>query len=259
MSNAVGHEIRDGVAWITIDRPEVGNALDGATFRRLTDLVADLGRDDGVRCIVVRGGGDRVFVSGADIREFHDHFATPEAAIAYDAEAEQLNLALEAVPQPVIAMLNGHAIGSGCLLAIACDFRIASARAKLGIPVARIGFPPGPGDLIRLARLVGSAWAKRLLMSGEIVDAATARGLGLVEEVAEPDALAMAVERLARSLAANAPLSLRATKGMAARFLDATPAFADGLPWSRVAYGSRDLQEGIDALLTKRPPVFAGR
>ena len=143
MTDAVRHEIRDGVAWITIDRPEVRNALDGMTFHRLSEVVSECGRDDLVRCLVIRGGGDRVFVAGADISEFREQYATPELAIAYDGKAEELNRALESIPQPVIAMLNGHAVGSGCLLAIACDFRIASARAKLGIPVAKIGFPPG--------------------------------------------------------------------------------------------------------------------
>ena len=259
MTDAVRHEIRDGVAWITIDRPEVRNALDGMTFHRLSEVVSECGRDDLVRCLVIRGGGDRVFVAGADISEFREQYATPELAIAYDGKAEELNRALELIPQPVIAMLNGHAVGSGCLLAIACDFRIASARAKLGIPVAKIGFPPGPPDIVRLARLVGAAWAKRLLMTGEVIGAATARELGLVEEVVEPEALEGMVAKLGQALAANAPLSLRATKGMASRFLDPMPALADGLPWARDAYGSRDLQEGIAALLAKRSPAFIGR
>ena len=129
MTDAVRHEIRDGVAWITIDRPEVRNALDGMTFHRLTEVVSECGRDDLVRCLVIRGGGDRVFVAGADISEFREQYATPELAIAYDGKAEELNRALESIPQPVIAMLNGHAVEAG-----ACSPSRATSASRAPAP-----------------------------------------------------------------------------------------------------------------------------
>ena len=258
MGEALSTVLEDRVLWITIDRPHVRNALDSALFAELTSLVLGCRGDAGIRCVVIRGAGDRVFVSGADISEFRGKLATPDGALAYDAEAERLNAAVGTIPQPVIAMLNGHAIGSGCLLAVACDFRIASSSARLGIPVAKFGFCIGPPDLVRLAALVGTAWAKRLLMSGAIIDAQEALRLGLVEQVAAPDDLVSEATALARTLAENAPLSLKATKEMAHRFLAPIPTVEDGAAWYHEAYGSRDLMEGIEALLSKRKPIFLG-
>jgi enoyl-CoA hydratase/carnithine racemase len=258
MGEALSTDLNDGVLWITIDRPHVRNALDSALFAELTGLVLGCRGDAKVRCVVIRGAGERVFVSGADISEFRDKLATPAGALAYDAEAERLNAAAGAIPQPVIAMLNGHAIGSGCLLAVACDFRIASSAARLGIPVAKFGFCIGPPDLVRLAALIGVAWAKRLLMTGALLDSQDALRLGLIDQVAAPEELVSQTAALARSLAENAPLSLKATKEMATRFLTPIPKVEDGAAWYHEAYGSRDLEEGIEALLTKRKPVFLG-
>lgn len=259
MSGDITCTVTDAIAWITIDRPDVRNALDSRVFAELTALVQSCGANRDIRCVIITGGGERVFISGADIREFREKLATPELAIAYDAEAERLNEAVGAIPQPVIAMLNGHAIGSGCLLAIACDFRVAAETAKLGIPVAKIGICIGPPDLLRLAQLVGVARAKRLLMTGELLDARQALVDGLVDKVAAPGALRDETLALAHALIANAPLSLKATKEMAARFLRPAITVQDGAPWYVETYGSADLTEGIDALLAKRKPAFTGR
>jgi enoyl-CoA hydratase/carnithine racemase len=258
MSEFLSTSLNDGVLWITVDRPDVRNALNSALFTELTGLVLGCRSNPSIRCIIIRGAGERVFVSGADISEFRDKLATPAGAMAYDAEAERLNTAIGSIPQPVIAMLNGHAIGSGCLLAVACDFRIASSAARLGIPIAKFGFCIGPPDLVRLAALVGVAWSKRLLMTGALLGCQEAQRIGLVEQVAAPEELVSQTAALAQTLAENAPLSLKTTKEMAARFLCPIPTVEDGAAWYHEAYGSRDLEEGIDALLAKRKPVFVG-
>lgn len=258
MSEPLKLEIRDGIAWITIDRPEVRNALDSRTFTDLTALVRRCGDEPEVRCLVLRGGGERVFVSGADIREFREKLNNPEDAIAYDEQAEELNLAVSTIRKPVIAMLNGHAIGSGCLLAIACDFRIAASHAKFGVPVARIGFSIGPPDLVRLVQLMGIARAKRLLMTGDVITAAEAQEQGLVEQVVDGADLERETAGFAQRLVDAAPLSLAATKEIAANLLAPVPTVRDGAAWYREAYGSRDLQEGLEALVAKRRPNFVG-
>ena len=130
-------ERRGAVAWLTVNRPEVRNALSLALTQHVAQTVRDLSHDRALRVIVLTGAGDRVFVSGADVREFRAQLATPETALRYDAAAEQLQSALREAPQPVIAMIQGHAVGSGTIVAASCDFRIAVRTAKFGIPVAR--------------------------------------------------------------------------------------------------------------------------
>jgi len=259
MSNSVIVEIKDSAAWVVIDRPDVRNALDTATMRELTELIEELGRDPSVRCIVLRGGGDRVFVSGGDIREFKQAFSDTETAIAYEATAEHLHEAISRAPKPVIAMMNGHAIGGGCLLANACDFRFCSDAARLGIPISKIGFCICPPDLQRLARLVGVSQAKRLLMTGVVISASEALQIGLVERVASPETLVKETEGFVDSLVANAPLSLKSIKEMSRLYLEPQLTFEDGTPWYREVYASSDLQEGIEALSAKRTPTFNGR
>src|ERR1700730_12818872 len=200
------------VAWLTVNRPEVRNALSLQVTQRLTQEIRNLARDRAVRVMVLTGAGDRVFISGADVGEFREQLATPETALTYDAVAEQLQSALRESPQPVIAMIQGHAVGSGTIVAASCDFRIAVRTAKLGIPVARFGFIAPVPDTLRLVQLVGPAKAKWLLMTGQLIEAPEAQAIGLIDEVVEPAQLKSQVESLASTLAANAPLTIKATK-----------------------------------------------
>ncbi|MGE8944209.1 enoyl-CoA hydratase/isomerase family protein [Leptospira interrogans] len=259
MSDAVLHEIVNAVAYVTINRPEVRNAIDTATCQVLEDTLTTCAKDPTVRVIVIRGAGDRSFVSGADVREFRDKLGTVDGAIAYDEAVERMQQVIRTAPQPVIAAIQGHAIGNGCVLAVACDFRIASQRAKFGIPIAKFGFFLGPPDTVRLAELIGEAQARRLLMTGDVIDAETARGIGLVDDVHEADALHSAVTQFAEKLAANAPLSIKATKQILARFVSRSPTIADGTAWYREIYASEDLKEGINAFFDKRTPGFSGK
>ena len=259
MSDVVLHEIVNAVAYVTINRPEVRNAIDMATCQALEDTLTTCVKDPAVRVIVIRGSGDRAFVSGADVREFRDKLGTVEGAVAYDEAVERMQQVIRTAPQPVIAAIQGHAIGNGCVLAVACDFRIASRRARFGIPIAKFGFFLGPPDTVRLAELIGEAQARRLLMTGAVIDAEAALRIGLVDDVHDPEALGGAVTQFAENLAANAPMSLKATKQILARFVSRAPTIADGMPWYREVYSSADLKEGINAFFDKRLPHFTGK
>jgi enoyl-CoA hydratase/carnithine racemase len=259
MSDAVLHEIVNAVAYVTINRPEVRNAIDTATCQFLEDTLTACAMDPSVRVIVIRGAGDRAFVSGADVREFRDKLGTVDGAIAYDEAVERMQQVIRSASQPVIAAIQGHAIGNGCVLAVACDFRIASRRAKFGIPIAKFGFFLGPPDTVRLAELIGEAQARRLLMGGDVIDAETALRIGLIDEVHDADALDTAIRQFAEKLALNAPMSLKATKQILARFVSRAPTIADGRDWYREVYASDDLKEGINAFFDKRTPSFTGK
>ncbi len=246
------------VAWLTVNRPEVRNALSLDLTRSLTQTLRRLAENRAVRVIVLTGAGDRVFISGADVREFRAQLATAETALDYDAAAEELQSALRAVPQPVIAMIQGHAVGSGCIVAASCDFRIAARKAKFGIPVAKFGFVAPVPDTLRLVQLVGPAKAKWLLMTGRLIEAPEAASIGLVDQVVDPDRLRETVEDLADTLAANAPLTLKATKEMIEHFTGPSADVRAGARWYQEIFRSRDFQEGLDAFFAKRVPEFRG-
>jgi enoyl-CoA hydratase/carnithine racemase len=249
---------RGGVAWLTVNRPQVRNALSLELTRTIAETLRSLSKDRAIRVFVLSGAGDRVFVSGADVREFREHLATPEGALDYDAAAEDLQSVLRAVPQPVIAMIQGHAVGSGCIVAASCDFRIAVRSAKFGIPVAKFGFIAPLPDTLRIVQLVGPAKAKWLLMTGRLIEAPEALAIGLIDQVVEPEELTNAVEDLAMTLAENAPLTLKATKQMIESLTGPSSDVRRGADWYREIFRSRDFQEGLDAFFAKRKPEFHG-
>lgn len=258
MTEAVLVDCKDGVAWVTISRPEVRNALDAKTVCELEAHLKILADDRSIRCVILRGAGDRVFVSGADVREFRDKLATPEGALAYDQQIEQMQHVIRAMPKPVIAQIQGFAIGGGCVLAVACDFRIASTRGRFGIPIAKFGFMLSVLDTIRLAELVGLGQARRLLMTGAVIEAAEAHRIGLVDQVVEPEDLEETTREFAVNLAANAPLSLKATKQTLESLYSRQAAITDGDQLYKELYASEDLLEGLNAFFEKRPPNFKG-
>jgi enoyl-CoA hydratase len=251
-------ERRGPVAWLTVNRPEVRNALSLALTQHIAQTVRELSRDRALRVFVLTGAGDRVFISGADVREFREQLATPETALRYDAAAEQLQSALREAPQPVIAMIQGHAVGSGTIVAASCDFRIAVRTAKFGIPVAKFGFIAPVPDTLRLVQLVGPAKAKWLLMTGQLIQAAEARAIGLIDEVAEPEQLKAQVESLAATLAANAPLTIKATKQIIEAMTAPSASVASGATWYAEIFRSQDFKAGLDAFFNKRKPEFKG-
>jgi enoyl-CoA hydratase/carnithine racemase len=258
MNNELIVERHGPVAWLTINRPQVRNALSLEITQRIAQTVRELSGDRTVRVFVLTGAGDRVFVSGADVREFEQYLATPESALRYDAAAEQLQSALREAPQPVIAMIQGHAVGSGTIVAASCDFRIAVRTAKFGIPVAKFGFIAPVPDTLRLVQLVGPAKAKWLLMTGQLIEAPEAKAIGLIDEAVEPGELKPQVEALATILAANAPLTLKATKQIIETMTAPNAGVASGAPWYAEIFRSQDFKAGLDAFFNKRKPEFKG-
>ena len=258
MSEALTTDRADGVAWLAVNRPEVRNALDSALCAELASAFGALGEDPAVRAIVLRGAGERAFISGADVGEFRRRLATPEDALAYDAEAEALMAAIGSVAKPVIAMMHGFAIGSGLLVAMACDLRFASDALRVGIPVARLGLAPPVPDVARLVGLVGAGRAKYLLMTGRLLGAREALDWGLVNRVVPAEELEVVTAETARLLARNAPLSVKAVKQIVDRFGVRGDAVTQGRPWYEEIYTSEDVREGIDAFLERRTPSFRG-
>jgi len=245
---------RDGpVATVTVNRPQAANAMNSLMWRDLGALVHSLGEEAGVKVIILRGAGDRAFIAGADIKEFQEIMTSREGARQYLAWVEGAMSAVETVPKPVIALVHGAAMGGGCELAVACDLRYAADDARFGIPAARLGIVITPMDTQRLARLVGPALAKEILMAARVLDAQEALVAGLVNRVLPKGELEGFAYKLAGEIAQNAPLTLQGAK----RFSLGPTAQAD-FSLSERAFLSRDFQEGVKAYLEKRPPRFQG-
>ena len=244
-----------GVALLTISNPAKRGALDAPLLEALVSALAALD----ARCVVLTGEG-RSFCAGYDIGAL--------TAEGYDdSDGHPLQAALDAVesyPYPVLAALNGYAIGGGLELAVACDLRIAAAGIQLGMPPAKLGVVYNHGGINRFVGAIGTARTRELFLTGRRIDAATAERWGLVNEVVAPDALADAALALAREIAANAPLSLRGNKaaiGAVARAAGAlAPETAAALDAERrAAFLSEDLREGLAAFAERRPPIWRGR
>ncbi len=248
----------DRVARITIDRPEKRNALALATIEDLQVAMAEANAAANVRVIVLTGAGDRAFASGADLDEL-GAVSTPQQAVAYDAMVTQLYDAMERSRVPLIARIQAHAIGGGCLLALACDMRIASEDATFGVPAARIGLMLSAPEHALLVNHVGASRAKFLLASGRSLSAKEAERWGLVDVVVPRDGLDAAVDTLANEIAANAPRAVTAAKQLVQSVgrMD-TLASAAATHYAAV-YGSEDLREGLAAMKARRKPSFTGK
>jgi enoyl-CoA hydratase len=249
--------IESNVAVITINRPDKRNALNAAVRRELIEALDHLRNDDSARVIVITGAGDKAFIAGADIGEFAER--TPVQQRAVMAERRIFDEVAE-YPKPVIAMINGFALGGGCELALACDMRIASRSAKLGQPEIKLGIIPGGGGTQRLPRLIGVGNAMRLILSGELISAEEAARLGMIDLIVDDADLQARAMEIAKAMAAHSPLTLRLAK-TAVRASEEMPLSA-GLAFERelfiTAFGSLDKAEGVAAFLEKRPPQFRG-
>jgi enoyl-CoA hydratase len=246
------------VATVEIDRPDARNALNATVREELKTVFETIAEDDSVRVVVLTGSDDAsAFVAGADVTELRERSAVEQR------EASEFPRVYETVaecPVPVIARVNGHALGGGCELAQACDVRIAREDAKLGQPETNLGIMPGGGGTQRLPRLVGEGQALKLILSGELIDATEAERIGLVEEAHPPEELDDRVDDLAGSMAAKSPLAIqRATEAVRAA---ADRPLDSGLEYERELFvglfDSHDKNEGIDAFLEDREPEWRG-
>jgi enoyl-CoA hydratase len=250
-------EIAERIATLTVNRPDKLNALNAATIGELGAAIDDLRARPDVAGIILTGAG-RAFVAGADITELASQ--TPDAARARALRGQSAFRRFETSPKPVIAAVNGFALGGGCELALACHVRIASEMAKFGQPEVKLGLIPGYGGTQRLPRLVGRGRALQMLLTGEIIDAAEALRIGLVSRVVAAAELGDATRAMMGLMLANGPLALAACIDIAGRGLDMT--LEDGLALEAGQFGAlagtSDMAEGTRAFLEKRPPQFTG-
>lgn len=249
---------RDSVALLTVNRPEKLNALNLATRRELVAAFEELKHDGSVRVVILTGAGPKAFIAGADISEFSGHTAPEQREIMRSTRAFDV---MEEFPKPVIAMINGFALGGGCELAMACDIRIASSSATLGQPEIKLGLIPGGGGTQRLTRLVGEGRAMELILTGEMITADEALRLGLVNHVWPPEELEAKTMELALRIAAMSPVTLALAK-QAVKNASRLP-LREGLDAEidlfSLCFASEDKEEGVRAFLEKRKPVFRGR
>ncbi|HET7857065.1 MAG TPA: enoyl-CoA hydratase-related protein [Gaiellaceae bacterium] len=249
----------DGIAVVTVNRPDALNALDAPTLTELRDRLRETADDADVRVVVLTGAGDRAFVAGADIK-YMSGLGVDEAS-EWGMLGQEAGRLLETMPKPTIAAINGFALGGGCELALACDFRYAAQTAKLGQPEVNLGIIPGWGGTQRLARTVGIGFAKELVLTGRMVDADEALRIGLVNAVFEPAELMEKTMETARGLAAKAPLALAAAKQALNRALAGD--HAENLQREADDFGelfaSEDAKEGMTAFAEKREARFGGR
>jgi 2-(1,2-epoxy-1,2-dihydrophenyl)acetyl-CoA isomerase len=248
------------VATLTIDRPEVKNALGPDEWQRLRTLVLDAGRDPEVRVVVVTGAGG-VFSAGGDLRSMPERLALPaHVRRANLAEDAQVIAVFRALKKPIVAVIDGPAVGAGLSLALACDVRIASTRARLGASFHKVGLTGDFGLLWLLPRVVGPTRAMDLLLSGEIVDAARAEAIGLVSRVVPAERLVEESQAWVQKIAAGPPIAMGLTKrGL---HLGLEMGLADMLLWEAdaqtICSRSADAREGVAAFLAKRAPHFTG-
>ncbi len=250
-------EISDRIATVTINRPEKLNALNDAMMREIGTLIDELATNAKVGAIIITGAG-RAFVAGADISRL-------AAAETGDLEkfarfGQAVFRRIELSPKPVIAAVNGFALGGGCELALACHVRIASTQAKFGLPEVKLGLIPGYGGTQRLPRLVGRGAALQLILTGDTIDGTEAARLGLANVVVEPDALAGAARAMAATMLKNAPIAL--ARAIEAVDVGLDTSLEDGLRLEARLFGSlettADMREGTRAFLEKRPAKFRG-
>jgi enoyl-CoA hydratase len=250
---------REGAAaFVTVNRPQVLNALDTRTLDELHQATQELGRDPGVRVIVVKGAGDKAFAAGADVKELVGK--APAEAREYARRGQRVFDAIETLGKPVIAAINGFALGGGCELAMACTLRVAADTARLGMPEVNLGIIPGFAGTQRLTRLVGKGAALELLLTGRHITAAEALGMGLVNRVVPAAGLLAEVRELAETLAAAAPVAVKYIIEAVHRGQNAT--FDDAQDFESTLFGlaasTADMREGTRAFLEKRKPVFKG-
>jgi enoyl-CoA hydratase/carnithine racemase len=253
------YEKKGPIAYVTVNRPKVLNALNARTWGDLRAAFEDARDDDAVRGVILTGAGDKAFIAGEDISELA-HVTAVEAEKSTRNGQAVLNL-IENLGKPVIAAVNGFALGGGCETAMACTIRVASEKAKFGQPEVKLGVMPGAGGTQRLPRLVGKGRALQVILSGEIIDAKEAYRIGLVNEVVPAAELIARAEAILKQIFANAPIAVRFSLEAVNRGLETSQDGGMLLEASLFAIcaGTEDRKEGTSAFLEKRAPHFQGR
>ena len=250
--------VRDGaVATILFDRPQARNAMTWQMYKGLAVACEQLNSDTSVRMAVLRGVGGKAFIAGTDISQFQE-FTTAEQGITYEAKMEGYLTALEALPMPTLAVVEGWAIGGGLAIAACCDLRIATAGTKFGVPIARtLGNCLSVANYARLVAALGLARAKRMLLMAENLPAEDALAAGFLMAVVEPAALDQRIAEICERLNGNAPVTMRVTKEAIRRLRQA--GLPDGDDLVRACYGSADFRVGVKAFVEKQTPQWSGR
>lgn len=258
MYETILYDQKDSIVTVTVNRPDKLNALSRKVVAELTAAFGTLTKN-GARAAILTGAGDKAFVAGADIKEMSD-LTTAEAKAFSDA-GHALGYAIELAPCPVIAAVNGFALGGGCELALACDFIYASDNARFGQPEVNLGLMPGFGGTQRLARRVGLGKARELVYTGDTIKAPEAEKIGLINGVIPQADLISHVRGIAEKIAQKAPLAVAASKRVMARAADADLVVANELEASAFSalFGSEDMREGTQAFVEKRPAKFLGK
>lgn len=253
------YEKNEGVATITLNRPEALNAFSKEVVEEVLHALEDVKTDEAVRVVVFTGAGEKAFSAGADIKAMAGMTALKARELSF--MGEKLCVGLENLEKPVIAAINGYALGGGLEVAMSCDLRIASENAKMGQTEINIGLIPGWGGTQRLTRLVGMTKAKELVFTGRIIDAKTAEQIGIVNMVVPADKFRETVSQFAKDLASKAPVALKVAKALINKGSDI--GLESALALEREGFGvvgsSEDLKEGVSAFTEKRKPVFKGK
>ena len=253
------YEKRDGMATITINRPQAMNAMNEETIPEILSRLEDAEKDENVRVIVITGAGEKAFCAGLDLKPMRD--INVIEAVETSRRGQKLTLAIEEVGKPVIAAINGYALGGGLELAMACDIRIVSEKARIGQPEVNVGLIPGWGGTQRLPRLVGKGIAKELIFTGKLIDAKTAERIGLVNVVVPPDELMSTVEELTKVIMSKPPIAIRLAKELINSSIETDQ--GTGLVHEAEAFGilssTEDYREGVSAFIEKRKPEYKGK
>lgn len=258
-SGKIIYEKREGIATITINRPQALNALNEEVIPEFLLRLEEAKKDKDIKILVITGAGEKAFCAGLDLKTAMN--ITVTKAVEMSRLGQELTLAIEELGKPVIAAINGYALGGGLELAMACDIRIASEKARIGQTEVNVGLIPGWGGTQRLPRLVGKGIAKELIFTGKMIDTTTAERIGLINMVVPPEKLKAAVEEFAKEVISKPPIALKLAKELINNSIETDQ--RTGLIHEAEAFGilssTDDYREGVSAFIEKRKPEYKGR
>ena len=251
-------EIEPPLAVLTFNRPQARNAMTWAMYDALLAACDEVDRNPQLRVFILKGAGGKAFVSGTDISQFQ-RFRTAQDAIDYEKKISVVLGRLASVTRPTITQIEGFATGAGCGIVATCDLSVATTDSQIGIPIARtLGNVASSGTFARIVSLIGPARAKEMIFTGRLFTAVEAQAMGLINRVVSKESIESEVMEMARQIASNAPLTIRATKEMTRRLLDARNPPQGDADLIEMCYMSADFKEGVDAFLNKRKPQWTG-